>query len=135
MSYFTLKDNPFSTRTETDWKLCCLCQSKSDRELRCPLYRECHQKSYQTLENELKAFHENSVELPLGVTLESLDDGSGIAQTLSKNKEKYHDACRNRFRSHIIKRALEKRRKEDSDSDGETISPKKTRSSFSASLP
>lgn len=135
MSDFTLKDNPFSTRTETDWKLCCLCQSKSDRELRCPLYKECHQKAYQTLENELKAFHENSVELPLGVTLESFDDGSGIAQTLSKNKAKYHDACRHRFRSHIIKRALEKRRREGSDSDGEAISPKKTRSCFSASLP
>ena len=134
MSDFTSKDNPFSTRKVTDWSLCCLCQIKSDKELRCPLYKECHESAYQTLENDLKAFEENSVPLPLGLTLESLDNGSGIAQTLFTNKAKYHSACRIRFHSHMIKRAIEKRLKKDSDSNEETISPKKTRSTYSATF-
>ena len=123
---------PFLRRLRTDWELCCLCQEESRRDLRCPYNKECHHKAYGTLENDLKNFVANDVPLPLGVNLECLDDGSGIAQTLLKNKAKYHNGCRSLFRCNMMERELNKRKQED---NKETIvSPKKTRSSFNATL-
>ena len=45
-----------------------------------------------------------------------------------------HNGCRGRFRSHIVQRAIAQRTKEGSDSEEGSFSPKKTRSSFNASL-
>ena len=88
--------------------------------------------AYQTLEDELKAFADDDIPLPLGVNLQCLDDGTGIASTMLKNEAKYHNGCRGHFRSHNLQRVLKKRARKNS--DGEDFSPKKTRSSFSASL-
>lgn len=60
-------DHPFVTRKDTDWALCCLCQDKSNKDLRCPYKKECYHNAYQTLEDDLKYFVENDVPLPLGV--------------------------------------------------------------------
>ena len=118
---------------EIDWTLCCLCQKKSATELRCPYKKVCYHNAYQTLEDDLKNFVENDVPLLFGVNLECINDGSGIANTLLKNEAKYHHGCRGCFRSHIVQRALDKRAREESDSE-DIFSPKKTRSSFSATL-
>ena len=112
-------------RKDTDWALCCLCQVKSKKDVRCPYKKECHHDAYQTLENELKKFVEHDISLPLQVSLECLDDGSGIANTLLKNEAKYHNGCRILFRSHIVQRALDKRTRELLDSEEETISKTK----------
>ena len=126
-------DNPFVTRTESDWALCCLCQvDSSKKDLRCPFNKEYLHKAYETLADDLKNFAENDVPLPLEVTLECLNDGSGIANTLLKNKAKYHNRCRSLFRSCMVERELHKRGK--SESEEETISPKKIRLSFTATL-
>lgn len=128
-------DNPFEIpqRTVTDWSLCCLCQEQSNKDLRCPYKRECYHSAYQTLEDDLKRFVQNNIPLPLGMNLDCVDDGSGVASTLLKNEAKYHNGCRGRFRSYIVERELDKRTRAESDSE-ENPSPKKTRSSFSASL-
>ena len=103
-------DNPLVTRTESDWALCCLCQvDSSKKDLRCPFNKEYLHKAYETLADDLKNFVENYVPLPLGVTLECVDDGSGIANTLLKNKAKYHNRCRSLFRSYMVERELHKR--------------------------
>lgn len=132
------QNNPFEclvdARKDTDWTLCCLCQEQNKKDLRCPYVKECYHNAYQTLEYDLNQFVQNHVPLPLGVTLECLDDGSGIANTLLKNEAKYHNGCRAHFRSHILERALDKRARDESDSVEATFSPKKTRSSFNASL-
>ena len=124
--------NPLVTRTDTDWTLCCLCQDHSDKkDLRCPFNKECHHKAYETLADDLKNFVTNDVLLPLGVNLECLDDGSGVASTLLKNKAKYHNRCRSLFRSYMVERELRKREKTESE---EETSPKKTRLSLCATL-
>ena len=102
-------------KLKTDWTLCCLCQEahskKSDKDLRCPYDKEWLHNAYQTLEDDLKGFVENDVPLPLGVNLIHLDDGSGIANTLIKNKAKYHNSCRVHFRSHVLQRELDKNKR------------------------
>ena len=121
-------ENPSITRQRTDWELCCLCQEVSSKDLRCPYNKKCHHKAYATLENDLKNFVENDVPLPLGVNLEIFDDGSGIANTLLKNKAKYHNGCRSLFRGYMIERVLSKRKQQDNE---ETIvSPKKNTFKF-----
>ena len=42
---------------------------------------------------------EHDVPLPLGVNLQCLNDGSGIANTLLTNNASYHNGCRGRFRN------------------------------------
>ena len=91
-------------------------------------------KAYQTLEQDLIVFAEANIPLPLGVTLERLNDGSGIALTLEKNQAKHHHGCQGHFRSHNLQRARNKRAREESSSEVTTFSPKKNRSSFNVSL-
>jgi len=55
--------------------------------------KKCYHAAYLTLEAELKAFVDNDVPLPLGVSLYCLDDCSGIASTMLKNEAKYHNGC------------------------------------------
>ena len=72
--------NPLIT-TETgalrDWTLCCLCQERTKKDLRCPFKKDCHHKAYQSLEDDLRSFVENDAPLPLGLNLKDVDDGSG----------------------------------------------------------
>lgn len=125
-------DDPLASGRTFDWALCCLCQAKSRKDLRQPYKKECHHPAYDALENDIKTFTENSIPLPLGLSLADLDDGTGIASTLLNNQAKYHNACRSRFRPLMVQRELEKRTR-DSDEKA-TPSPKKTRSSFNAAL-
>ena len=61
MSYVDPFEYP--KRKDTDWTLCCLCQEKSSKELRCPYKRECYHNAYQALEDDLKNFVDNGVSL------------------------------------------------------------------------
>jgi len=114
---------PCNTRQDTDWALCCLCQEKAGKDLRHPYKKKCYHAAYQTLEDKLKAFVDNGIHLPLGVNLQCLDDGSGIASTMLKNEAKYHNGCREHLRSHNLQRAVVKRSRKDS--DDVAFSPKK----------
>ena len=127
-------ERPLVTRKDTDWALCCLCQNKSKKDLQCPYKKECYHEAYQALEDDMNNCIEHGVALPLGVNLQCLNDGSGIANTLLINNASCHNGCRGRFRSHIVQRAIAKRTKEGSDSEEGSFSPKKPRSSFNASI-
>ena len=82
----------------------------------------------------MHTFTDNDIPLPLGVTLGALNDGSGVAKTLLSNKAKYHNVCRTKVRAYVAERAIAKRKQQESDDEEETVSPKKTRSSFIASF-
>ena len=96
--------------------------------------KECHHDAYKTLESDLNNFVQNDIPLCLGVNLQCLDDGSGIASTLLKNQAKYHNGCRSHFCPLVVQCELDRRTREILDEEEETVSPKKTRSSFNASL-
>ena len=102
--------------------------------MRCPYKKECYHETYQALEDDMNNCIEYDVPLPLGVNLQCLNDGSGIANTLLTDNASYHNGCRGRFRSHIVQRAIAKKTNEGSDSEEGSFSPKKPRSSFNASL-
>ena len=118
------EEDPLETRRNTDWALCCLCQVNS-KELRSPHTKVCWQGAYRTLEDDLTHFDTEKVPLPLGLNLKCLDDGSGIASTLLKNKAAYHNGCRSLIRPLIVKRELQKRYKDNEDKEA-PVSPKKT---------
>lgn len=104
--------------SSTNWQLCCLCQSDKDEHLQSP-----KEEGILSLERDLNNFKEiNAVPSGIAVSLEQLDDGSGIANTLRSNNCKYHKTCRSYCSSSRVKRLRQKQ---------ETIaqaSPKKLRS-------
>ena len=50
--------------------------------------------TYQTAEKNVLNFTDNNILLPHGLKVQHIDDGSGIANTLMKNKAVHHDKCR-----------------------------------------
>lgn len=78
-----------------DWSLCCLCQILTNERLQCPgeSKRVDAGAGYFTIENNLQGFLEYG-NWPLSVDISSLDDGTGIANTLAKNQAKWHASCR-----------------------------------------
>jgi hypothetical protein len=86
-----------------NWKRCCLCQEeKKDSELRHPYKSTNHHHGYWTVENDIKAFIDKKIDLPVGINPESLNDGSGIAATLLQNEARYHHSCRTLLRNHFM---------------------------------
>ena len=112
-----------------DWSLCCLCQGDVIDDLRCPANKECYNSAYYTLQKDLLDFDSINA-LPDALSLERLNDGSGIAKTLLTKKAKYHKSCRTMLNRQMFLRAEKSKRK--LQHGDVAISPKKTRSSFSA---
>ena len=113
-----------------NWKLCCLCQEeKAGSDLRHPYTSEQFHDAYYALEHDLEQFRKNQIEIPLGVDPTSFDDGHGTAATLLQNKAIYHHNCRTQFRSHVVERALTKRKREEKENVLPSGLQKKTRSS------
>ncbi len=125
------EEDPFHTRKSTDWKICCLCQECTSADLRHPYRRKQDHIGYQGLEKDLNTFVEHNLPLPLALTLECLNDGSGIATTLLMNEAKYHNGCRSLFRMYMAERELDKRQRCDEEP---VVSPKKTRLSYKATI-
>ena len=113
-----------SSVKKINWNLCCLCQlDKPQDVLQTP-----KEEGLSSLERDLNDFHAiDAKSLPSGIniTINDLNDGSGIAATLKANKARYHKICRSYCSSSRVKRAREKLEK------GEHVqnSPKKLRSS------
>ena len=86
--------------------------------------------SYQSFEKNLMKFHELG-KVPLNVCTQQLNDGSGIAATLQKNRGQWHKNCRNLFTDLKLDR-IEKRALETADESDESCvySPVKRRSSI-----
>ncbi len=99
---------------ETNWSLCIFCQNeKSINKLTCPA--ESKQldsgKGYITLENDLNNFTEIDA-LPKGISLQRLNNGSGIARTLSVNLARWHKNCRDKLNNTKFLR-LQKRKSDE----------------------
>ena len=77
-----------------DWSLCALCQEQTDIPLTCPgkSLRPDIGSSYDTLGNNLSSFRDICKQ-SVPVDLNRLDDGDGIANTLSRNQAKWHTSC------------------------------------------
>ena len=115
-----------SSTDDMNWELCCLCQSNKTQEvLQAP-----KNEGLLSLERDLTNFNvinADSVPSGINVTLNQLDDGSGIAATLKSHEAKYQKTCRRYCGSSRVKRARGKLGKDVSEQN----SPKKLRSSSS----
>ena len=127
--------NPFesiSPWTETtaqavsiDWKLYVLCQKRKEESLQCPANskRTDLGAGYKSLAENLLLFNELRM-VPFAVNLEQLNDGSGVENTLLKNKASWHKLCKDKVNSTKLKRAQKRREQEE---DATSYSPVKTR--------
>lgn len=80
---------------EINWSLCVLCQECTDAPLVCPANstRKDVGAGYETLDENLTGFLELGVN-PVPVDISRLNEGDGIATTLSRNGASWHANCR-----------------------------------------
>lgn len=81
------------------WDLCLLCQKPSKERLVIPKYE-----GYLTMAKNLATFAEHGDLPPAIRSLDQLDDGSGLSQTLVKHAAKYHKTCKNKYDSQKAER-------------------------------
>ena len=121
-----------SPRTETtaqpvssDWKLCVLCQKRKEESLQCPANskRTDLGAGYKSLAENLLLFNGLGM-VPFAINLEQLNGGSGVENTLLKNKASWHKSCKDKVNSTKLKRAQKRREQEE---DATSHSPVKTR--------
>ena len=65
-----------------DWDKCCLCQVVKEEDLRHPYKKKQYHSAYDTLKTNLLDFQELD-NVPMGIDINTLNDGSGIAKLLS----------------------------------------------------
>ena len=127
--------NPFesiSPQTETtaqhvsiDWTLCVLCQKRKEESLQCPANSKKNRPwcRIQIPCRELLLFNELGM-VPFAISLEQLNYGSEVENTLLKNKASCHKSCKDKVNNTKLKRAQKRREQED---DATSHSPVKTR--------
>ncbi|KAF5278272.1 hypothetical protein FQR65_LT15706 [Abscondita terminalis] len=79
-----------------DWKICCLCQQNNNKTVICPAknpIEQLREKGYETLAANLEQIHQFTYKLPSGFAIDALDNGTGIAATLIKEKALWHKDC------------------------------------------
>ena len=98
--------------------MCILCRKPSIEPLVCPekSKRKDTGAGYLSLASNLSQLHKAN---PFGFDKNELDDGSGIASTLTVNKACWHKSCRNKINTTEVKRAA--KRKEDNEEDNDSI--------------
>jgi hypothetical protein len=118
---------PPVTSNKTDWTLCFLCQElKKQHKLICPAKAKTKTCGYDYIADMLLDFQALG-QSPINIDLQRLDDGNGIANTLSNHKAEYHKVCYMKFSKDKLERA--KRSKRAQSPEASAISPKKLRSS------
>ncbi|KAF5286281.1 hypothetical protein FQR65_LT12721 [Abscondita terminalis] len=78
------------------WKICCLCQQNNNKPVICPAknpIKKLREKGYETLAANLEQIRQFTYKLPSGFAIDALDNGTGIAATLIKEKTLWHKAC------------------------------------------
>ena len=117
---------------EIDWKSCILCQGNTYEALVSPANskRKDIGAGYTSLAHNLTQFIEIDVK-PFVFDIKDLDDGSGIENTLTRNKAVWHKSCRNKINNTEFKRA-QKRKQEENEADHACASPVKTRRSYAS---
>ena len=117
-------------RPPVDWNLCILCQNTSPESLVQPWKgrgrgkSEAKGTSYQSFAARLAKCKELS-KVPFNVVPEQFDDGSGIEETLQKNKSQWHKTCRNKFSDFKLDRL--KKRASEPDIANSGVTPVKLR--------
>ncbi len=93
--------------TEMNWAFCALCQADSDNLVN-PFRKQGQQATlagYHTVAENLKELAELDALPTIVVSFSLLDDGSGIEETLKKNKAQWHKTCYSACNNRAIKRA------------------------------
>ena len=90
---------------KTDWTKCCLCQEVRKEDLKSPQANPARrgEDGYMSLARNIPLFHSINA-LPIKLDPARLDDGSGIEETLRKNKAQYHESCRLLFNNTKLQR-------------------------------
>lgn len=97
-----------------DWNLCIICQKEVKNEnLSCPANskRKDVGVGYSSFVCALEEFRKLE-SLPVSIDVSLLDDGSGIEDTLSRNKAKWHKNCRLLFGNLQLDRAKKRKSSE-----------------------
>ena len=122
----SLQDN--KSGPKTDWSKCCLCQSKTKEELKSPpVHYSCNSDGYTMISRNIPLFQELD-SMPIILDPVRLDDGTGIEETLRKNRAMYHQTCRQMFSNNKVDRARAKRNKSSDDFNQATPSKLKRKS-------
>jgi hypothetical protein len=81
-----------------NWKLCIICQVKTNEPLQCPANskRSDVGSGYKSSADNIKSFQDLG-EIPQKLDPKKIDDGSGIENSLIRNKASWHKSCRNKF--------------------------------------
>jgi len=111
MKRFKLIDGTSAHAAAFDWDACIFCQvSDKSEPLQCPALskRTDAGVGYRSVASNITGFAELG-ELPGFICLSALDEGQGIAETLTLHNAKWHKSCRDNFNSTKLKRA-EKRK-------------------------
>lgn len=104
--------------SKIDWEKCFICQFDIREKLICPASTKQRsslsiEPGYLNIAENLLAF--NSIgSLPKSINLSQLNDGSGVAKTLSNNTARFHDSCRLKYNKTMLKRVSHKRKCEES---------------------
>lgn len=91
----------------TDWTKCFLCQCHTIETLKDPsrdnnVHSVKESGSYVTLATNIQLFQEKG-KLPITLDPSRLDDGSGILDTICKNNAKFHNTCKLKFSTSMLK--------------------------------
>lgn len=111
--------------TETDWKLCFICQGTKTESLTSPSQSKRKDKgsSYSSLAENLNKFNELGL-LPRTFLLERLDEGSGVEAALITNNAQYHQSCKLRYNNTKLERAEKRLLKMDVEEEEEVTACK-----------
>lgn len=108
-----------SSKRQTDWTKCCLCQLDKKEDIICPpiSYKSEHD-GYNNIAKNVPQFKAMNA-LPILLDPVRLDEGNGIEATLRRCKAKYHQNCRLKFNNTKLERA--RKREATSEASGESL--------------
>ena len=111
---------------KTDWQQCVICQENRGEVLQCPAEskRADVEDEYKTLAENIARFRQLGC-MPVTLTIERLDQGSGIEQTFVRGKARWHNSCNTKFNITKLRRAEKRCSTEEQSSE---VSKKFTRS-------
>ena len=82
-----------STKLQTDWGKCCLCQTEKKGEgLKSPPPGSIEQDGYSMLATNIPLFKAIN-QLPIIIEPSRLGEGDGVEETFRRNQAKYHQSC------------------------------------------
>lgn len=113
-------DSEASTKN-IHWEECVICQERTREDLQCPAEKTGPDlpigAGYKTFEINIQRCCAMNW-FPSKLNLEMLNEGSGIADTLQKNKAKWHKSCINKFSDLKISRQEKRKRDQDVEAFG-----------------